>query len=53
MDFLYWETFEELEKMIEEILHNYKDYWHIVENAHKKVKNFSLDKLFKKIKNEF
>jgi hypothetical protein len=53
VDFLYWETFEELEKMIEEILHNYKDYWHIVENAHKKVKNFSLDKLFKKIKNEF
>jgi len=53
VDFLYWETFEELEKMMGEILSNYNNYWHIVENAHKKVKTFSLNKLFKKIKDEF
>ncbi len=53
VDFLYWETFEELEKMMGEILSNYNNYWYIVENAHKKVKTFSLNKLFKKIKDEF
>ena len=52
VDFLYWETFEELEKMMSDILNNYNNYWHIVENAHEKVKTFSLNKLFKKIKNE-
>lgn len=47
VDFLYWETFDDLEKLINDITNNYNNYWYIVENAYEKVKNFSLDKLFK------
>jgi hypothetical protein len=48
IDFIYWETFEDLEKKIFDISKNYEDYWYIIENANKKVQNFSLDKLFQK-----
>lgn len=47
--FLYWENFEQLEEMITDISNNYEKYWHIVENAHQHVQQYSIQNLMKKI----
>lgn len=44
--FLYWENYEELQQKINHIIQNYDDYWFIIDNAHKHVKKYSLNKLF-------
>ena len=49
--FLYWETFEQLEQLIKDISENYEKYWHIVESANEHVKQYSIQNLMKKIKN--
>jgi hypothetical protein len=46
-DFIYFENFEDLEEKISNITKNFSDYWWIIENANKKVKEYSLDKLLK------
>lgn len=51
-DFVYWENIEELRNLLKDVQHNYGKYWPIVESAHKKVQNYSIDKLLNKIKNE-
>jgi hypothetical protein len=47
--FLYWESFEELESLIEDITNNYEKYWHIVEAANEHVQQYSIENLMKKI----
>jgi len=47
IDFLYWESFDELENIIREVTNNFESYWHIIENANKKVQSFSIDKILK------
>lgn len=49
VDFLYFSNFLELENLIEKIIKNYSDYWHIVENANNKVKKYSINKLINTI----
>jgi hypothetical protein len=50
--FLYWENFEQLESMIEEISKNYEKYWHIVEAAYDKVQEYSIESLMDRINNQ-
>lgn len=47
--FLYWETFDELQSLINDISDNYEKYWHIVESANKHVKQYSIENLMKRI----
>jgi hypothetical protein len=47
--FLYWETFDELQLLINDISNNYEQYWHIVEAANEHVKQYSIENLMKRI----
>jgi hypothetical protein len=48
-DFLYFDTPRHLKEILPEILNNYEKYWHIVENAHETVQQFTTKKLWDQI----
>ena len=50
-DFIYFNENSELEGLIKDILNNYKDYEHIIENAYNKSLNYTSKKLYEHIKN--
>tara|TARA_Y100000034_G_scaffold67093_1_gene80957 strand:- start:361 stop:1356 length:996 start_codon:yes stop_codon:yes gene_type:complete len=41
--FIYWESFAELHEKLSDITTNYEKYWHIVENAHAHVQQYSIE----------
>jgi hypothetical protein len=48
-DFLYFENHKELEKIIKEVLSNYQDYQHVIENAYtKSINNYTTEKFVEK-----
>jgi len=49
--FLYWDDFSDLKRKIKKIINNFEDYKFITENAHEKVKEYEIKKIFKKIEN--
>ena len=51
-DFLYFKDWNDLETILEDVKFNYSKYWPMIESAHKKVQNYSIDKLLNKIKND-
>ena len=50
-DFIYFNENSELEGLIKDILNNYKDYEHIIENAYNKSLNYTSKNLYEHIKN--
>lgn len=51
-DFLYWNSFEELDFLLDEVDKNYEKYLPIVNSAAKKVENFEIKNIIKLIKDE-
>ena len=51
-DFIYFKSNDELEEKIKNILNNWDDYSHIIDNAYNKSMNFTTEKLYHKIKEE-
>lgn len=49
IDFLYWETSEELEHLIKDISSNYDKYKHVIDCAYNKVQHYSIDKIMEEI----
>jgi len=41
--FIYWENFDDLHDKLSDITTNYEKYWHIVENAHAHVQQYSIE----------
>ena len=50
--FLYWETYEELDSLIENIDSNYEDYSDIINNAYEEVKKYEILNIFERIKGD-
>lgn len=50
--FLYWETYEELDNLIENIDSNYEDYSDIINNAYEEVKKYEILNIFERIKGD-
>ena len=42
--FIYWDNYDDLAEKINDITTNYEKYWHIVENAHAHVQQYSIEK---------
>jgi hypothetical protein len=51
VDFIYFNDNSELEGLIRDILHNYKDYEKMIENAYNKSLNYTSKNLYEHIKN--
>jgi hypothetical protein len=51
VDFIYFNDNSELEGLIRDILHNYKDYEQMIENAYNKSLNYKSKNLYEHIKN--
>ena len=52
-EFLYWSSIEELEYIIDDVIHNYEKYWPIIEKAYEKAKKYyTVESLMKTILNK-
>jgi len=50
--FLYWETLEELDSLIENIDNDFESYSHIIESASEEVKKYEIKNILNIIKGE-
>ena len=47
--FIYWDNYEQLEAILDDITRNYENYWDIVEEANKHVEQYSITNFWRKI----
>jgi len=52
VDFVYFESNEELEEKIQQILNNWDDYQQMIESAYQKSLNYTTEKLYERIKTD-
>jgi hypothetical protein len=48
--FIYWDTIEDLQEKLQDVIENYENYKLIVEQAHERVYNFEIDKIYENMK---